>query len=535
MHEYLTLYPALIMLISFLILLARKLGISYPIVLVISGIIFSLIPGTPSIRIDPDIVFLIILPPVLFEAAHKNSWKAIWHWRRMISVMALGFVLLTSALVAVVSVWLVPGLTLSEGFLLGAIISPPDAAAAIAILRKVKLPKGLVAILEGESLLNDASSLTIFRFALAAIVTNKFIWYDALGSFTLVTVSGIAIGVTIGLMFYALFKWLPTTANLDLSLSLALPYLCYLTAERLGSSGVLAVVTAGLLLGQENHFVIAHTSRLKSNAVWPSITFIMNAVLFFLIGIQFPEIVKGLKQITFFNALNIAMVISVLVILVRVVAANLTGIFTSFISRYFKVAVAHPGWRNPMITSLAGMRGVVSLASALSIPLILPGGTPFPFRSLLLFITFVVIIVTLVGQGLALPWLINVIKPDAIPGERDNDEQLLAIDRYLLNATLEKLQTEFRDDVAENMMLKNKQDLIVYKLAVFDELDQSQKQKSDIITMIRHFKTVMMELTEQERQALYEFQSVENFDDDIIRIIEKRLDLEEERLEDNPD
>ncbi|MCF2518800.1 Na+/H+ antiporter [Dyadobacter sp. CY351] len=532
METDIIIYVSLVLMVAFLVLIARKLSIAYPILLVVTGLALSFIPGIPNVRIDPDTVFLIILPPILFDAAQQYSWRALWKWRRMVSVMALGYVLLTSTLVAIVSCWLIPGFTMAQGFLLGAIISPPDAAAATAILKKVKLPKGLISILEGESLLNDAASLTIFRFALAAVVSNQFVWYEALGTFALITVSGVAIGVAIGMLFYALYKWLPTTSNLDVTFLLVLPYLNYIVAEELGSSGVIAVVTAGLLLSSQTHFVLPHSSRLKSNAILPSITFILNAIVFFLIGIQFPGIMKGLKDISLSEALKIALVIAVLIMLVRLAAGHISGIFTSFISKYIKVAVPHPGWRNPMIISWIGMRGVVSLASALSIPLVIPGGAEFPFRSLILFITYIVIIVTLVGQGLTLPWVIKKIKPEKIPGEVEDHDQLMAIEKYLFNAAHDKLDSRYAKDALENRMIQHKLDLMAFKVGVYEGLDDAE-QKEKVQAMVRHFNKVMMEVLEHERRHLIHFCRRDEFDDDVIRIMERRLDLKEETLEDN--
>jgi CPA1 family monovalent cation:H+ antiporter len=533
MHESLLLCLGLIMSVSFLVLLARKLSIAYPIFLVIAGLIFSFIPGIPTILIDPNLVFLIILPPVLFDAAQNTSWKALWKWRRIISVMALGYVLLTSTVVAFASCWLIPGFTLSEGFLLGAIISPPDAAAATAVLQYVRLPKGLVSILEGESLLNDATSLTVFRFALAAIITNNFVWYTAVSDFILVSLSGIAIGLFFGLVFYAFYKWLPTTANLDIALSFVLPYLIYLTAEAVHSSGVLAVVSGGLFISYQNHFIFSHSSRLKSNAIWPAIIFILNAVIFFLIGLQLPRITEGIKNMAFSYALEIALIISFLIIVVRLFAGFFSSIFTSFISRYITVAVSHPGWRNPMIISCAGMRGVVSLASALAIPLMLPGGQPFPYRDLILFITFIVIIVTLVGQGLALPWIVRILKPEKLVVEKQDDLQVMEIDQHLLSAAIDELNSKYSKELKENGLLKNRMELLTYKVGLYKSPGGDPQKITESLAMINRFKRIMMKVTEHERKQLHIFRHKEEFDDNIIRLIEKRLDLEEERLEDD--
>ncbi|TWR26341.1 hypothetical protein FPZ43_14340 [Mucilaginibacter pallidiroseus] len=355
MHESLLICLALIFSASILVLVARKLAVPYPIFLVMAGLAISFVPGVPKIQIDPDIVFLVILPPFLFDAAQNTSWKALWKWRRIVSFMALGYVMLTATVVAFAASWLIPGFTLSQGFLLGAIISPPDAAAATTILKKIRLPKSLVAILEGESLLNDASSLTVYRFALAAIISNHFEWPQAVGNFLLISSSGIAIGLIFGLIFYAIYKWLPTTANLNIALSFVLPYMIYLTAEEFQSSGVLAVVTGGLFIAYQNHHIFSHSSRLRSNAVWLAVIFVLNAVIFFLIGLQLPCVTAGIPNIT--SATIIALLITTIVIVTRLVAGYISALFTAFIGRYLRVSINHAGWRNPLIISWAGMRG----------------------------------------------------------------------------------------------------------------------------------------------------------------------------------
>lgn len=533
MHELLLLCLGLILSISFLVLLAKKLRIAYPIFLVLAGLGLGFLPWVPNIGIDPNLVFLVILPPILFDAAQNSSWRALWRWRRIILVMAIGFVLATATAVAFVAHWLIPGFSLAEGFLLGAIISPPDAAAATAVLQYIKLPKGLVSILEGESLLNDATSLTLYRFALAAIMTNHFVWHEAVLGFIIVSVAGVAIGLAFGFLFYAIYKWLPTTANLDIALSMVLPYLIYLTAEGLHASGVLAVVAGGLFIAYQNHFIFSHSSRLKANAIWPAIVFILNAVLFFLIGLQLPGISDGIKTLSLQHSIFIAGIITLTIIVVRMAGGYLSSLFTAFISRYITVAYNKPGWRNPTIIGWTGMRGVVSLASALSIPLYMVNGHAFPHRSLVLFITFVAILVTLVGQGWLLPWVIGKVKPTFMDGEKPDDEQLLHIEAHLLRAAHQRLEEKYQDDIKSNTLIKNKLDLLRCKIALYSDADTDETRRGELTKMLTHFKKVVMEITEHERKELHIFRHKDHFDDDVIALIERRLDLEEERIEDD--
>ncbi|MFT4155367.1 Na+/H+ antiporter [Parafilimonas sp.] len=532
MENIILLCIGLIVSVCFLVLIAQKVKIAYPIFLVLAGLMVGLIPVVPIVHIDPQVVFLVILPPILYDASQNMSLKGLWKWRRIITAMAFGFVLFTATAVAFVSYWLIPGFTLAQGFLLGAIISPPDAAAATAILRFAPLPKGAKDILEGESLLNDATSLTLFRVALAAISTNHFVWYEAAGSFIWVTVAGIAIGLAFGFLFYMVYKWLPTTANIDTALTLVIPYAIYLTAEEFHVSGVLAVVSGGLYIAYQHHFVFSHKSRLKSGALWSAIVFILNAIVFFLIGLQFPLIAKGIQSLPFFSALSVALTICLVVIFARTIAGFFSVIFTRFISRYITVAYNKPGWRNPLVLSWVGMRGVVSLASALAIPFAV-NGQAFPNRNLILFITFTVVIVTLVGQGLALPWIIRKVKPDGTPVNKTEDEQIFELEIALNKTAVSNMQATYHEHVQNNILLKQKYEFLKHKTALLyksNEGDSARKQAMEIITQ---FKAVMLNVSEKERSVLHSFRRHPDFDDDILRFVEKRLDLEEESLDGN--
>ncbi|GAB2686022.1 Na+/H+ antiporter [Mucilaginibacter koreensis] len=533
MEKTLFLLLGLIIAVSFLVLIAQRLKIAYPILLVIAGLVLGFLPQVPNVHIDPNLVFFIVLPPILFDAAQDISWKALWKWRRIVTVMAFGYVLLTAAAVAFLSVWLIPGFTLSQGFLLGAIVSPPDAAAATSVLRYVKLPKGVVSILQGESLLNDAASLTLFRFALIAITSNNFVWHQAATGFLFITCSGIAVGLVIGFAFYAIYRWLPTTANLDIALSLALPYLLYLTAESFESSGVLAVVSGGLFIAYHNHFVFSHSSRLKSNAIWSSIVFILNAVIFLIIGLQLPVIIYGLKELPFLQALGLAAIITLAIILVRMLSGFTSSWFTVFISKYIKVAQNRPGWRNPAVMSWVGMRGVVSLASALSIPLMLSGGKPFPHRDLILFITYVVIIITLVFQGLTLPWVIRKIKPESFPGDKPDGQQLSEIEAEMYASALKRIDEQYKKDTEANRLIKNRVEQWRLKQELFSEIHDDEDKRKEAKAIIKQFKTVIIDLLEHERKELHAFRKIDGYDDDIIRKIENQLDLEEQRIQQN--
>jgi len=252
----------------------------------------------------------------------------------------------------------------------------------------------------------------------------------------------------------------------------------------------------------------------------------------FLIGLQLPEITKGIQNMSMWSALKIALLVTLVVILARLVSGLFSSVFTRFISRYITVAQSRPGWRNPIIGAWAGMRGVVSLASASAIPLIM-NGKPFPNRNLILFITFVVIIVTLVGQGLTLPWVVRKVKPPGAPGAKNDDQQILEIELDLSKTAFNDLHSNYQDDIKSNILIKNKFEFIRQKVELLNQSNEGDGAREEATQLIDHYRQVMMNVTENERRKLHSYRKMEDFDDDIIRLIENRLDLEEERLQDD--
>jgi monovalent cation/hydrogen antiporter len=398
MHTSLLLLLGLIVVVCLLVLLAQRLRLSYPILLVLAGLALSQLPGLPRLQLEPDVVFLILLPPLLYEAAWNTSWPDFWRWRRLIGSFAFGLVVVTSCVVAGVAAACIPGFTLPLGFLLGGIVSPPDAMAASSVLRQLPVPPRLVAVLEGESLLNDASSLIVFRFALAAVLSGTFAWQQAVGSLVLVTGLGIVAGLAVALGVGTLLRRLPTT-----------PYLMYLAAEAVHASGVMAVVSGGLLLSYRRADILSASSQEHTLGLWATLGLILNGLVFLLIGLQLPVVVEGLGSYSRAAAIGYGLLVTGVLVVTRLAFLLGTSLFTRLISRVVRTNEPSPGWRLPLVGGWAGMRGVVSLASALSVPLLLPDGAAFPQRSLILFITFVVILLTLVVQGLTLPWLIRTV------------------------------------------------------------------------------------------------------------------------------
>ena len=389
MQSLLIEYVYLILIILALVMLANRLRLAYPIVLVLGGLALSLSGQFANITISPDLVFLLFLPPLLYEAAWQVSWKELWRWRRVITSFAFPIVIITSCVIAFVSNALIPGFTLALGFLLGGIISPSDAISATTIMREVNVPRSMVSIAEGESLLNDASSLIVFRFALVAVLTGQFYFQEAATTFGLVVFMGIGIGLLVGAIFYGIHRWLPTTPPIETVLTLLTPYCMYYAVEHFHFSGVLAVVSGGLLLSSQRQRLLTYQSRIQSVNVWTNLVFVMNGLVFLLIGLQLPPIVQQLGTIGLGSAIGYGLAISLVLMITRLLCTYGASVFTRFASRFITVADSSPGWKGPLILGWAGMRGVVSLAAALSIPLLMDDGRPFPYRNLILFITFV--------------------------------------------------------------------------------------------------------------------------------------------------
>ncbi len=517
----------LILVILALVMLANRLRLAYPIVLVLGGLALSFAAEFSNLAIDPDLVFFIFLPPLLYEAAWQISWKEFWRLRRVIISFAFPIVILTSCVIAFASVAIIPGFTLAQGFLLGGIISPPDAVSASTVMRTVKVPRSLLSIIEGESLLNDASSLIVFRFALAAVITGQFSMQEATLDFTLVIIMGTLIGLAVGGVFYAVHRWLPTTPSIDIALTLVTPYCMYYAAESFHFSGVLAVVAGGLLLSGKRQSMLSYQSRIQSVNVWQSLVFVLNGLVFMLIGLQLPHITRQLDG-SLPTAIGYGLAIAGLLIVTRMACALGASLFTTFMSRFITVADSRPGFRGPIILGWAGMRGVVSLAAALSIPLLLPGGEAFPQRNLILLITFVVILVTLVFQGLTLPWVIKKVHPEDRYRLISERKQEVIIQKKLAHHSLTHLERKYGEAWPENDHLANLRAKLNTELQHFArELDEGDSAPA---VHLKEFQATYLELLEHQRALLHHMNHRAEFDEELIRKYLALIDLEEHKV-----
>lgn len=530
MHHDVFIVIILLLAVMLLVMLAQKIRIAFPIFLVLAGLGISLIPGVPSLHIEPDVIFLIFLPPLLYEAAWYTSWQDFWKWRRSISLLAFGLVFFTSAIVAYFAHNIIPGCTLALGFLIGGIVSPPDAVAAATVMRGLGVPKRIMTILEGESLINDASSLIVFRFALLAVISGTFSLHQAIGSFFLVAGMGIVVGVAIGLVMGLIHRFLPTTTAMDAALTFLTPYLTYLIAEQLGYSGVMATVTAGLFVSYHAPRIFqSGDTRVNMLGVWNTLIFVLNAFVFVLIGLQLPEIIHGLGPHQVKEGITYGLIISGIIIALRFIWVYPVAHIPRWLSAKARKDPS-PGWRGPLITSWAGMRGVVSLATALSIPM-LHGSQPFPLRDLIILITFVVIFVTLVIQGLTLPLIIKLIGLKEIDNLRSEEEQIAELRLHLDNMALAKLNKDYAEQQEKNDYIGIFRHDVINSININRRRLDSIERKIVSEEEIEIHRCILLDIYELQRQELYRLRREQSYSDEVVRRMEWELDMDESKLE----
>jgi CPA1 family monovalent cation:H+ antiporter len=525
MHTLLPFFLAMIAAIVLLEMLASKLKVAYPIVLVVAGLLISFIPGLPAIKVNPDLIFFIVLPPLLFEAAWNISFKEMMKWYRIISSFAFLVVLFTALSVAVAANYYIPGFTIGLGFLLGGIVSPPDAVSVTALTRFVKIPKSTSTILEGESLLNDASSLIIFRFALIAIGTGQFIWQQAAISFVWMIIGGIGSGLLLAWFFIQMHRILPTDASSDIAFTIIEPYFMYWVGEQIHSSGVLAVVAGGLYMSNRSLVFLSSSSRIMGINVWESFIFILNGIVFLIIGLDLSEIVAGMRSegIPLTTAVGYGVLVTGILVLSRMISAY-AALLATYIFRPSVMPRARSRRRQllmPLLLGWTGMRGVVSLAAALSIPVALDDGLIFPHRNLILFITFVVILLTLITQGLTLPYIINRTKLfDTITFTIEpEDISMQRIRKGLKDHTYQFLKNKFDGELHGDHQLQNLLQHWEEKTKMPDEDWRSEKTKK-----------IYFEMLNSQRDFLMDANRDPSLNEEIVRHQLYLIDLEEERM-----
>lgn len=385
---------------------ARRLGVPYPLLLVAGGLVLAFVPGLPRVTIEPHTVLLIFLPPLLFSAAWFTSWRDFAANRRPIALLAVGLVIVTTTCVAWAARAIDPSMSWPVAFVLGAIVSPPDAVASTAVMQRLKVPRRIVTIIEGESLVNDATGLVAYKLAVAAVATGTFSFARASGSFVLVAGGGVALGLAVGWLVAQIHRRLEDF-QIETVITLLTPYAAYIPAEHLGVSGVLATVAAGGYLGWRNPELLSALTRFRGKGVWSVLLMLFNGLVFTLIGLQLAAIRELSLSSGGWRLLGQAAVVSGAAIAARLLYVPIGVYVPRLFSARLRAGDPAPPLRAVALIGWTGMRGIVSLALALALPLSLPDGTPFPHRATIIVLTFAVILVTLLAQGLSLPHVIR--------------------------------------------------------------------------------------------------------------------------------
>ncbi|HEY1454346.1 MAG TPA: Na+/H+ antiporter, partial [Roseiarcus sp.] len=392
----------LLVVISAVAVVARRLEIPPSILLVITGVALALIPGLPTLQLAPDLVLVLVLPPLVYSSAVAMSWREFRFNLRPIGLLAVGCVVFTTIAVAAATHWLL-GFPWPVGFVLGAIVSPPDAVAPLSVARRMQIPRRLMIVLEGEGLANDATALVLYRFAVAAVSLGTFSLPEAAGSFVAILAGEIIWGIGVGWLMLRLRRWV-RDPKVEIMLSILTPYAAYWPPEQLGGSGVLATVAAGLYISWNGLRLISAATRLQGVFFWDFLVYLIEGMVFLITGLQARTLISGIASYSIRELTVAAGVVSAMVILARFVwvypAAYLSRLIPAIRRRD-----PTPSWQFLFVLGFTGIRGVVSLAAALAIPYTIADGSPFPDRDLILFLTFCVIFVTLVGEGLTLPWV----------------------------------------------------------------------------------------------------------------------------------
>jgi Na+/H+ antiporter len=506
--------------------LARVVGVPYPILLVLGGLVLGFVPGVPRAELSPDLVLVLFLPPLLYVSAFFSSPRELSSAARTITLLAIGLVLATMTAVAAVAHALVPAMPWSAAFTLGAIVSPTDPLAASAIARRLGVPRRLVTVLEGEGLVNDATALVAYRFALAAVVAGGFRLWEAGMRFAIAAAGGVAIGLAVGWLMVQARRRLEDPVT-EIILSVVTGYLAYLPANRLGLSGVLAAVTAGLYLGWENPGLASPATRLLGFSFWEVLVYLLNAVLFLLVGLQLHPILSGLGGRSFAILVGQAALVSGVVIATRLAWGFTVPYLIRLLDRRPSQIARRVGARERLVISWSGMRGAVSLAAALALPLETSAGLPFPQRNLILFMTFAVIFATLVLQGLTLPALIRRLH---VTDDGTEEQEELRGRLGATNAALARLDelsaAEWtRDDTVERMrgLYQFRRRRLKARAGYLQDDGYQDRSLA--------YQRLVRELLEAQRQEIIRLRNEGAIGNDVMHRIERDLDLEDSRLE----
>lgn len=509
--------------------LARRFAVSYPIVLVIFGLLCSLLPRVPRVPLPPSLVFLVILPPLLYLAAWQTSWREFKYNLVSISSLAVFLVFFTAFAVAFAAKWWLPGFNWQLGFLLGAVVSPTDAVAATSIARKVGMPQRVVDLLEGESLLNDATGLLALQFGIEMVVqgTTPTIGRGVL-EFAWLTIGGTLVGLSIGLIVAWLERWVDD-GPVEIALSLIVPYAAYLMGEEVKASGVIAVVACGLFVSRRSSTFFSPRVRLQAVAVWDALEFLLNGLVFVLIGLQLPYVLDGIHGESKLRLIEYGLAFSAVLVLLRMAWMYPAAKISWWIrTRALGQTYASPASNQVFVVGWTGMRGVVALAAANSLPFTLNDGSPFPQRSFIIFLTFALILVTLVLQGLSLPWLVRFLGLD-VPDTQFCEERQAR--HLVLQAAIEFLN-ERRKSANGDSETHMYNDLLHQYEHKLEEIDECAPGGSDLEkeahgSAMNH---LLLDTIRREREELNLLRANGRIGDGVHRHLERELDLSESRV-----
>ncbi len=510
--------------------IARRVGFPAPFALVVVGLGVGVLPGVPVIELDPDLVLLLFLPPLLYAAALSTAFADFRQNLRPIALLSVGLVLVTAGVVGVVAHLVVPDLPYAVAFALGAIVAPPDAIAATAVARKMALPRRVLTILEGESLLNDATALVSYRIAVGAALAGGASWGQALGDFGIAAVGGAAIGFALGAAIAALRRRLDDPL-LENALSLLTPFAAYLPAEHVHASGVLAVVVTGLYLGRRSPVLLSSSTRLQGQALWSMITFLLEGLVFALIGLQLPTVVEGLSERPAGEVAGAAIAVTLAVILTRM-AWVFPATYLPRLIPAVRRADPAPPWQGPAVIGWAGMRGVVSLAAAFALPADMPG------RPLILFVTFCVILTTLLVQGVTLPWVVRQLGLDDAGAVERLDREVAIADHHVARVALLELE-RFLDDepiaagVADELRghlheRVRRAHAILGGCPGEHEYDDGARHDGEhVLRDAVDAVALRQRLLDSERAELLRLYAGRDIDDEVLLRVQQQLDVEE--------
>jgi CPA1 family monovalent cation:H+ antiporter len=528
MVETIQILVLLLVVVAAVAVVAARLEIPPAILLVIAGVILALIPGLPSVELAPELVLLLVLPPVIYSAAVSMSWNEFRFNLRPISLLAVGCVVFTTVAVAAATHWLL-GLPWPVGFVLGAIVSPPDAVAPLSILRRMQLPRRILVVLEGEGLANDATALILYRFAVAAVSAGVFSFGQAAGTFVAIVVGEILWGIGVGWLMLRLRRWV-RDPPVEITLSILTPFLAYWPPEHLGGSGVLATVTAGLYISWNGLRLISAATRLQGIFFWGFFIYVVEGLVFLATGLQARTLMARIEFYPVSELLASAAIVSAVVIVARFVWMFPAIYVPRWLSASLRRRDPSPPWQWPFVLAFTGVRGIVSLAAALAIPFATAEGSPFPARDLILFLTFSVIVVTLVVQGLMLPFVIRPLGL-AHAGRRERHAQRVEEEqarRQAIEAGIARLeQLALERDLPEELV----RSLHAHQRDRLKHAERSSDGDAAHKKIIELHCDIELLLIETERQHVNDLFRSGKLKDEARRRIERELDLREAQIE----